>query len=251
MIDSFVRYLCLSVDVQGYGRTHDHGQNAIQDELLDVLATAADATGLDRRAWHRQGSGDGELALIAARESGTEARVVDDFVRELAAVLFRHNCDQPPDRRFRLRLALDHGLVRVASSNGFAGRPVVTVSRLVGCQPLRQALAAVPDANLAVILSRRVYTELVLGGHTQLRPTSFRRVTVSEKELTDEAWLRVPGADVHQLQLVPEPASGALAERAPARRELPDMNRGGQVVVNEFTAEVNASHGVIGIRNDR
>jgi hypothetical protein len=240
----------LSVDAQGYGRAHDRGQNAIQDELLDVLAAAAAAADLDRRAWHRQGSGDGELALIATGEPDTEARVVDELARELAAVLFRRNCDQPAERRFRLRLALDHGLAR-AASNGFAGRAVVTVSRLVGCQPLRQALTAAPDANLAVILSRQVYSELVLGGHTRLAPTDFRRVPVSEKELTDEAWLRVPGADVHGLRLDPDPAGIPTGSTPAARRERPDAGRGGQVVVNKFAGAVNASHGVIGIRNGR
>lgn len=266
MTDSFARFVVLSIDAQGYGKAHDHGQISIQDGLLDILAAAATAAGLDRRTWHRQGKGDEELALIAAGEPDTETRVVDDFVRELAAVLFRRNYDRPAEGRFRLRLAIDHGLARPAS-NGFAGRPVVVVSRLVGCRPLRQAMAAAPDAGLAVILSRQVYADLVLGGHTKLRPADFRRVSVSEKELVDQAWLRVPGVDVHRLRLTQDPAtrdrltpqhpdprdSAAHAERdAPQlERDLPAAGRDGQVVVNEFVGAVDARHGVIGIRNDR
>jgi len=251
--DSFARFVVLSIDAQGYGRAHDPGQISIQNELLDVLAAAAAAAGLDRRTWHRQGKGDEELALITADGPGTETRVVDDFVRELATVLFRLNCERPAERRFRLRMAVDHGLARPAP-NGFAGRPVVVVSRLVGCRPLRQALAAAPDANLAVILSRQVYTDLVLGGHTTLRPADFRRVSVREKELDDQAWLRVPGVDVHRLQLTPDPATRdgtALTEWGAPVRELPGAGRDGQVVVNEFAGAVDARHGVIGIRNDR
>jgi hypothetical protein len=281
---SFARFVALSIDAQGYGKAHDQDQLSIQDELLDILAAAAAAAGLDRRTWHRQGQGDGELALITAGEPDTETRVVDGFVRELAVVLFRRNCDRAAEGRFRLRLAVDHGLVRPAS-NGFAGRPVVVVSRLVGCRPLRQAMAAAPDANLAVILSRQVYTDLVLGGHTTLRPADFRRVSVSEKELTDQAWLRVPGVDVNRLRITPDPVTrdgliqhpatrdgitedtaahdgiieqpagpegGRPIEGGPLpRRDLPAAARGGQVVVNEFTGAVDARHGVIGIRNDR
>jgi len=251
--DSFARFVVLSIDAQGYGRAHDQDQISIQDELLDILAATAAAAGLDRRTWHRQGKGDEELALIAAGEPDTETRVVDGFVRELATELFRRNDDRPADGRLRLRLAVDHGLAR-PSSNGFAGRPVVVVSRLVGCRPLRQAMAAAPDANLGVILSRQVYTDLVLGGHTTLRPADFRRVSVSEKELTDQAWLRVPGVDVHRLQITPD--SAAQDGTAPTGlgapvRELPGAGRDGQAVVNEFAGAVDARHGVIGIRNDR
>jgi hypothetical protein len=264
MTNSFARFVALSIDAQGYGRAHDQGQISIQDELLDVLSAAATAAGLDRGTWHRQGKGDEELALIAAGEPNTESRVVDDFVRELATVLFRRNYDRPVDGRFRLRLAVDHGFARPAS-NGFAGRPVVVVSRLVGCRPLRQAMAAAPDANLAVILSRQVYIDLVLGGHTRLRAADFLRVSVSEKEFTDQAWLRVPGVDVHRLRITQDPTDPhtqdsatrdgtardgtARAELGAPVRDLPAAGGDGQVVVNRFDGAVDVRHGVIG--NDR
>jgi hypothetical protein len=275
MTDRFARYLCMSIDVEGYGRADDRRQSAVQEELLGLLGVAAEAASLDRRTWTRQGKGDEELALIPATES--EPRVVDDFVRELATALWRRNCDRTPAERLRLRLALDHGLVKSAA-NGFAGRPVVAVSRLVNSQPVRRALA-VTDANLAVILSRRVYADVVLGGHTQLPPAAFREVPVREKELAEEAWLRVPGLDVHQLPLTgagdavasdadarPEPAgqrgvaaAGSAVNQAgrdlhvaatPVSRVAADGEHS-QVVVNEFAGPVDASGGVIGIRNGR
>lgn len=264
MTRSFARYLCLSVDAQGYGRVPDRGQAVIQDALLEVLAAAAAAAGVDRGRWHRQGKGDEELALVPAGGPEADARVVDGFVGELAAALLRRNCAVPAGRALRLRLAVDGGLAARAS-NGFAGRPVVTVSRLVGCAPLRQALAAAPDAGLAVVLSRQVYSELVLGGHTRARPEDFRRVAVRDKELDDDAWLRVPGVDVHRLRLAStcdappaghgRPAGGGAEvtggnASGPGPRFGPGAF-GGQVVVNEFRAAVDASHGVIGIRNDR
>jgi len=222
----------------------------IQDELLDVLAAAATAAGLDRRTWRRQGQGDGELALIPPSEP--EARVVDDFVGELAVSLYRRNCDRAAAERLRLRLALDHGPVR-AASNGFAGRPVVAVSRLVGSAPVRQALAAA-DAGLAVILSRRVYTDLVLGGHTRLPADAFRRTWVREKEFAEEAWLRVPGVDTHGLALTTD--GGAAASAGPDARLGPALQDGDpavrrpdQVVVNEFAGPVEVAGGVIGIQN--
>jgi hypothetical protein len=254
MTGSFARYLCLSVDAQGYGRAPDRGQAAIQDALLEVLTAAAAAAGVDRGGWHRQGKGDEELALVPASGPDAQARVIDGFVGELAAALLRRNCAVPAGRALRLRLAIDGGLA-ARSSNGFAGRPVVTVSRLVGCRPLRQALAVAPDAGLGVILSRQVYGELVLGGHTRARPDDFRRVAVREKELDDAAWLRVPGVNVHGLRLGPAgmepPGDGGEPDAGGPARFGSSNGLGGQVVVNEFRAAVDASHGVIGIRNDR
>lgn len=242
MSGSFDRYLCLSTDAQGYSRRHDRGQSALQGELLCVLDEAAQSAGLDRPSWHRQGSGDGELALVPPTEP--ESRVVDDFVRALDTVLFQHNDDRRPDDRLRLRLALDHGPVQLAA-NGFAGKAVVAVSRLVNSQPLRLALLAA-HANLAVILSERVYTDLVRGGHTRAAPEDFRRVPVREKEFREDAWIRVPGVDTHSLELdVDEPA----CPDRPVKTRDHRAPRHGQQVVNNITGTVNAPGGVFGIRN--
>lgn len=210
--DSFARYLCLSVDVQGYSRGNDRAQCAVQDELLSLLAAAAHSAGLARETWIRQGSGDGELALIPAGES--EAAVVEGFVGELAGLLYSRNCDRSSADRLRLRLAVDHGLVRSAA-NGFAGRQVIVVSRLVNAAPAKQALVAAPDASLAVVLSQRVYADLVVGGHTRLDPGLFRRVWVQDKEFVGHVWLRVPGTDVHRLALTPDPTVRARGGQGP------------------------------------
>jgi hypothetical protein len=243
MSGSFDRYLCLSTDVQGYSRRHDRSQSALQEELLGLLDQAAESVGLHRQDWHRQGSGDGELALVPPSEP--ESRVVDDFVRALDMALFQHNYDRRPDDRLRLRLAVDHGPVQVAA-NGYAGHPVVAVSRLVNSRPLRLAVAAA-HANLAVILSGRVYTDLVRGGHTQSAPEDYRMVPVREKEFHEDAWIRVPGVDLRGVD---------LGGDEQARPDPPAVKRGrlapwpGQQVANEITGTVNAPGGVFGIQNN-
>jgi len=198
-------------------------QSAVQDELLSLLATAARAAGLARESWVRQGSGDGELAIIPPGES--EPAVVDGFVGELAGLLYRRNRDRAPADRLLLRLAVDHGLAG-PTSNGFSGRPVLAVSRLVNAAVVKQALVAAADASLAVIVSQQVYTDLIISGHTSLEPSLFRRVRVREKELDEHAWLRVPGVDVHRLVLTPDPAApdggppdADLSPRAPGAEE--------------------------------
>jgi hypothetical protein len=187
--DTARRYLCLSVDVQGYGRHDDLRQAEIQRDLIDLLDRAGERAGVERRRWIRQSKGDEELALIPADEP--LSRVVGDFCLELAAALWRYNRVRDRAARMRLRLALDDSPVDL-SFNGFVGRAVVGVSRLVNARPLRYALDMTDEADLAVILSYGVHRDWVHSGRSSVRPEWCRRITVVEKEYEADAWLWLP-----------------------------------------------------------
>ncbi|TDD21868.1 hypothetical protein E1287_40265 [Actinomadura sp. KC06] len=191
----FSRRLLLSVDVMGYGSVSDLRQRDIHRALLAALDEAAERAGLERAGWHRQVAGDGELSVLPPDES--EPRVVDGFVHQLAATLRRVNGDAV-EGRLRLRLAIHYGTA-VPGSTGYNGRGLVEVSRLCDSAPLRSALLR-SKADLAVILSRQVFRDVVLGEHTSLNPSRFREVMVREKEFAEEAYLLIPGFDVHQLE---------------------------------------------------
>jgi hypothetical protein len=230
--DDFGRRLLLSVDAKSYGSGDDQRQAAIQDGLLAVLDEAAAGARLTRIAWMRQEAGDGELAVLPPGDP--EPRLVDDFVLKLHAALTRHNDDLIPEARLRLRVAIHNG-VALRARNGFSGQGVVVVGRLVDSRPLKEALNAATEANLAVALSQRVYEDTVVQRHTSLRATDFRRVRVRNKEFVADAWIRVLGADVHTLDIaddLPEPSpgraeptrqaeSGRRAEPAPQGRAEP------------------------------
>jgi hypothetical protein len=94
-----------------------------------------------------------------------------------------------------------HQGVAYQANNGFAGQGVVVASRLLNAQPLRQSLIAAENANLAILISDLVYNDVVRQNHTTLRAEDFRKVAISEKELHSEAWLLIPGFNVHQLTL--------------------------------------------------
>jgi hypothetical protein len=210
--DSTQRFLCLSVDVQGYGSRDDVRQAEIQAELIDVLDAAGARAGLHRSTWVRQPKGDEELCLVPASEP--LHRVVSDFCLEVDALLRRRNVLRDEDK-LRFRIALDDGPVQLAS-NGFAGRCVVAVNRMVNSQVIRQALALAPDANLVVVLSGGVFRDWVRSGRSSARPEWFRRVSITEKEFAESAWLWIPGADVHRLTLVStRPLSSAWAASLP------------------------------------
>ncbi|GGM27922.1 hypothetical protein ACFFX1_11685 [Dactylosporangium sucinum] len=232
-LDDFRRQLLLSVDVRGYGRSGDVRQHEIQRLLSEMLDAAAGRAGLDRAGWQRQPAGDGELSVLPAGEP--EVRLVDDFVRELAAELRFRNRDELPADRMRMRVAVHHGVVR-ASTMGFAGKGVVEVSRLADSAVAHLALDR-SDADLVVVLSRRIFEDTV--EHTSLEPARLRRVTVEHKEFREAAWLLLPGRDIHAVDLDPPaepdtaPDDGASAGSGAVRNSV-QVNHGNVVQARDI-----------------
>ncbi|MEV6619795.1 hypothetical protein AB0M83_18490 [Amycolatopsis sp. NPDC051106] len=183
------RRLCLAADARGYGRGNDLHQISIQRYLLEVMCDAAESVGLDRVHWHRQQGGDSEFAVLPAGTS--EKVVVDQFVRELAACLARHNSMLREELRLRLRLAIHFGRV-VPAANGHAGPALVELARILDSSELHAVLDANPAEDIAVALSDRVYEDTIQPGHTTHRAQDFRRVTIAKKEYTGTAWLWSP-----------------------------------------------------------
>ncbi|WKD32815.1 hypothetical protein [Streptomyces xanthophaeus] len=166
--------------------------------LPRLLSESAEAAGLDRASWVRQAAGDSEFAVLPA--GSDEQALVEPFMRRLDAGLRAHNRDRVPGARVALRAAVHFGPASEAP-NGFVGPGPVEVSRILESDPLRRALAAAPDAALAVALTAPVFTELVAQGYTNFRPEEFREVVVEKKEYRGRAWLWVSGYDVHTLDL--------------------------------------------------
>jgi hypothetical protein len=230
---AFERHVLLAVDTVGYGTGSDRAHVAVQAGLTAVLTEAAARTGLNRSAWQVQPQGDGELAILPHDES--EPTVVDDYVRHLVQALTAHNAKAAPVR-IRLRMAIHYGTA-IRADNGYAGQGVVAVSRLVDSAPVREALGAM-DADLAVILSRQVFEDVVRQGHVSFEEGDFTPVRVRVKEYTDEAWVIVLGERAHR----PAPSAPGAERTAapPAREQLP------QQVNNIFNKDVHAEGAVFG-----
>ncbi|GIH02259.1 hypothetical protein Rhe02_03260 [Rhizocola hellebori] len=242
MVDpaSVDRYLCLAVDVVGYGRNDDPRQARIQQELLASLEAAAEAAGLDRTCWLRQAKGDEELCLVPAKEM--LPRVAGAFSQQLDIMLRNLNASRDHRDRIRLRLAIDDGPVQPAA-NGYSGQAVVGVSRLVNSAVVKRALELADDAVLAVIVSQVVFRDWIGSRLSDVEPEWFRAVQVTEKEFDEKAWLWLPGTDTHRLSLVvPEGApdrAGATTAGAPQSVTTK--------VMGELT--INGGSNVFGIRN--
>ncbi len=221
--------LCLAVDMEQYSRLDTRTQSAIQSDLLRLLDEAASLTGLDRAAWARQPQGDQEFAVLP--EATPEAAVLGPFVHHLAARLGALNA-RPAAPRVRLRLAVDTGVVADAAL-GHAGPAPVAVARYVNAPQLRAVLAALASADLAVIVSDRLYQDVVRLGHPDLDPAQYVQAHVRVKEFGGYGWIRVPGHGPDEVRPLVESARGSLPSTegdAPSRMTFSQHVRHGVAV---------------------
>jgi len=100
------RRLYVAADADGYGKQSIFDQAATRCALLDLLDGAATAVGVRRPNWRRR-PGHGELAALPIEEPARP--VIDRFVRELDAELFRYNFSRRPEARLRIHLSIHCG----------------------------------------------------------------------------------------------------------------------------------------------
>lgn len=187
-----IRRMCLFGDARSYSSRDALGQMELQRALTDALTTACRRADLDRAQWIRQEQGDGELALLPPGID--EAWTLNGLVRELRAWLYHYNRDRHDDARLRVRLAVHEGIV-YAADNGFAGEAVVTVARLCDAEPAKRALNQNPRADLVLIVSERIFHDIVGQNLHELLADDFDQVQVSkpEKGFHEHAWVALPG----------------------------------------------------------
>lgn len=233
------------MDARGYSVRSDVDQQEVQRGILAVCDRAARAAGLQRESWIRQGTGDGELAILPSDEP--EEVVVDHYVREIDAELRRYNGRLRPMARIRLRVAVHFGRLSRAS-NGHAGPAPIAVARLIDSAVLRAALTEAPAANLALLVSAPVFDDTVASLATTLRPSDFQRVRVEEKEFTEDAWLWVPGHDMHTEHRSAVAGQGKAPEPQAEPRSDDGPRGATHVVHNTFSDRVSASGSVFGMQ---
>ncbi|MGW2918490.1 hypothetical protein ACWDBF_11600 [Streptomyces angustmyceticus] len=216
------RRLCLAADVEQYSCLDTRAQSAVQSELVRMLDEAAVLTGLDRAAWTRQPQGDLEFAVLP--EATPEDAVLGPFVHHLAIRLRDRNA-RPAAPRVRLRMAVDTGVVADAAL-GHAGPAPVAVARYVNAPQLRAALGTLAAADLAVIVSDRLYQDVVRSGGPDLDPGQYVRAHVRVKEFGGYGWIRVPGH-------APDDVRSAVAE-APGPKPPPDGDGADRTTLSQY-----------------
>jgi hypothetical protein len=183
-----IRRLCIALDAERYSNLDRTEQASAQQHFVTVTTAASRAAGLDPSLLHTQPAGDGHLALLPPGINETE--VIAGFVRGLRDAL--HTVGHSTGRRLRLRVAMHSGLTQLAA-NGFAGRAVVTVSRMCDSPQLKQRLAAQPRADLVLALSQSLFEDHIGHDFYDIRADAFEQLTLTVGDkFRAEAWVYTP-----------------------------------------------------------
>ncbi|MEU9157673.1 hypothetical protein AB0D59_45895 [Streptomyces sp. NPDC048417] len=204
-MQTFWRRPLLAVDAKGYGGVDAVTQRQLQEAIERLLGESAAAVGLDWERWKLQEGGDSLFAVLP--EGASEPDLVDPFMRRLDAGLRAFNHGRRRESWLRLRAAVHFGTASPGPI-GFVGRAPVEVGRMLDSAVLKAALAAAPDACLAVAVSPTVFNEVIAQAFTTIRTEEFREVRVVEKEHSGRAWIWVPGYDAGALDLGAAAGSG-------------------------------------------
>ncbi|MEU7978563.1 hypothetical protein AB0B63_08530 [Micromonospora sp. NPDC049081] len=198
------RHLVLTVDVERYSGRDNVLQWRVQQALPRIMRRAREELGLLPDGWLVQPSGDGQLAILP--QGTSERTIVTRLAPTVDRLLREHNHGLAPEARIRLRIGVHEGLVHLDGDNGFPGEAVVTACRLVDSPQLKATLRRFPEAQVALIVSDRLYQDVVRH-YGDLRPEHFLRVTASlpEKSFDAVAWIHLPGENAAAEQ--PSPAT--------------------------------------------
>ncbi|MFD3586162.1 hypothetical protein [Streptomyces sp. NPDC058683] len=233
-MQTFWRRPLLAVDAKGYGGVDAVTQRQLQEAIGRLLGESAAAVGLDWERWQLQEGGDSVFAVLP--EGASEPDLVDPFMRRLDAGLRAFNHGRMRESWLRLRAAVHFGTASPGPI-GFVGRAPVEVGRMLDSAVLKAALAAAPDACLAVAVSPTVFNEVIAQAFTTIRTEEFREVRVVEKEHSGRAWIWVPGYDAGALDLgaaagsgTAETAAGSEAAEAAAGSEAAGKARAAEAV---------------------
>lgn len=245
------RYV-IGVDVQGYSPRSTRRQQSIQRDLDALLSEAAQAAGLERSRWDRQGTGDGELAVLPPDVD--LAAVVGRFISELSARLASRNEDHVPDMWIRLRVGIhSDAIIRSASDSRFAyaGPALVHLSRLLNSPEIRHTLARAQQAALVLIVSEPVHRKVVESGLGGIRAEQFCEVRVVDlaKRFDESAYVHVPGYDMHTFERVAggDAGEGPEAPGEPSRGR-PSHPSGASAVRADNSGQVTTIFG--GVRSE-
>ena len=214
-----IRRLCLAVDIESYSTRSIPEQIDLQTRLLWTMSQACRVAGVKSARCDRQDSGDGQILILPP--SIDESKVLPGLVIGLLTAVRRANESLGCGGRLRLRISLGQGAIQVGAT-GFASRAVITVARLLDSAELRAALAAVPAADAAVVVTSDLYQDMFSQGYGGLAASEFHevRIEIPAKRFTANAWIQVPVNPPLLLKVPVFPDMAALARRQQRIRDV-------------------------------
>ncbi|MFB4318068.1 hypothetical protein [Actinomadura sp. 21ATH] len=177
-----------AVDICRFGTRRDAPtQLLLRKEMYGLVAEACRITRVPWYDCHREDRGDGALFIVPPDVAADH--LLDPFANHLTVVLRRYNRLAGPATRLRLRLAVHAGQIH-RDEHGVAGPALVHLFRLLDAPAFKKA-ADSAVADLAMIVSDRLYTDAVEGGGL-VNPAAYTSQRVTCKETRARAWIWTP-----------------------------------------------------------
>jgi hypothetical protein len=183
-------YTIVQMDVANSARWYGRSLERMRNDLFDLIGDVASGCDIDLESLPCDDNGDG-LRLLLPIEVVGPTTAIDTFTSGLAAGLREHRKRVRSEARIRLRMAFHVGLV-TRHRGSWTGSSLVVPARLVNSKPLRQALKAGADVDLAVAVSDGMYQVVVRDHYGHIPLTCYREIRVRVKEYRNRAWLLVP-----------------------------------------------------------
>ncbi|TDE24025.1 hypothetical protein [Actinomadura sp. 6K520] len=181
----------------------------VRKAMYDGLERSLACTGLRPDEWYDEDRGDGVMVVLPPHV-GMES-LLTAVVDRLRAEVRHHNEAASEAARMRLRVAFNVGEAEW-DGRGIVGTALTHAFRLLDATPLKEAVAQAETA-IAVIVSKRVFDDVVSHGRGLVDPGDYHRVEVRVKETSDQAWIMVPGGRLVR----PAPVPAVPGEAGPER----------------------------------
>ncbi|MFE9253897.1 hypothetical protein [Streptomyces sp. NPDC006879] len=185
-------FVILVVDIESFGTRPNPVQSFLRNQLYELMEGALQGTGIDAAAGSGPvDRGDGMFWLLPGTVPKTD--LAGTFVDRLRTGLRAHAQTSNPAAALRLRVVLASGEVGW-DGRGWVGEDLNTACRMVDHQPLRNTLAAAPQAQLVLAISDEWHRSVLRHDYPELESASFHPVRFEAKEIKDATvWVRVPG----------------------------------------------------------
>jgi hypothetical protein len=197
-------------DIASFGARHrgDAARTHMRLALYTALRNAFDAEGCPFGSCYHEDRGDGVMMVVPPQVD--TALLITSIAYRLRAEVLRHNEFADEATRMPLRVAVNTGPVDW-DGRGVVGRSLNDTFRILDAEPFKQVLRA-SGADLALIVTQRVYEDVVSQGRGLLNRNDYRPLEIAQKELRETAWATLPG--VGPPPPLPDALGGTMAQFA-------------------------------------
>lgn len=238
----------LIVDIKGFSdnpSVHQSELNAEIEPLLESAFRIAKLESIWRERKFAKHTGDGYVVGLLPEHLPHLLHPLLDQLQIVLARRYQHQQVRQPMLRMRASVHLGP-LMDIGASNDGVGKAMTDAHRLVDSNALRKLLDASHEAVtfLVVVVSERVYEDVVQARYTALHPSQFTEFVAKVKGFTAKAYAYVPNAsgDLLKSGINPGPPENSPdSAKPPVRSDLRS-----QFSVGSNSGQVNQAESIEG-----